>query len=107
MANLSSKKRMRNALLTCVGLFSLLVVRIGYIQFIEGEELQTLAYVQQTLDRQINPNRGTIYDRNGVILAKSASVETFVTEYPMPEIHEAFDYNAFLQNYFTQNASVE
>ena len=38
---------------------------------------------------------------------KSASVETFVTEYPMPEIHEAFDYNAFLQNYFTQNASVE
>ncbi len=76
MANLSSKKRMRNALLTCVGLFSLLVVRIGYIQFIEGEELQTLAYVQQTLDRQINPNRGTIYDRNGVILAKSASVET-------------------------------
>ena len=38
---------------------------------------------------------------------KNASVETFGTEYPMPEIHEAFDYNAFLQNYFTQNASAE
>ena len=38
---------------------------------------------------------------------KNASVETFSTEYPMPEIHEAFDYNAFLQNYFTQNASAE
>ena len=35
-----------------------------------------MAYVQQTLDRTINPNRGTIYDRNGDVLAKSASVET-------------------------------
>ena len=67
---------MRNALLICVGLFSLLIIRIGYIQFIQGEELQTLAYVQQTLDRKINPNRGTIYDRNGEVLAMSASVET-------------------------------
>ncbi len=67
---------MRNALLVCVGLFSLLAIRIGYIQFIQGEELQTLAYMQQTLDRMINPNRGTIYDRNGIVLAMSASVET-------------------------------
>ncbi len=35
-----------------------------------------MAYVQQTLDRTINPNRGTIYDRNGEVLAMSASVET-------------------------------
>lgn len=35
-----------------------------------------MAYVQQTLDRTINPNRGTIYDRNGEVLARSASVET-------------------------------
>lgn len=35
-----------------------------------------MAYVQQTLDRTINPNRGTIYDRNGEALAISASVET-------------------------------
>ncbi len=76
MANISGKKRMRNALLACVGLFSLLAVRIGYIQFVQGEELQTLAYMQQTLDRMINPNRGTIYDRNGTVLAMSASVET-------------------------------
>lgn len=38
---------------------------------------------------------------------KNASVETFGTEYPMPEIHDAFDYNAFLQNYFTQSTSAE
>lgn len=38
---------------------------------------------------------------------KNASVETYGIEYPMPEVHEAFDYNAFLQNYFTQNASAQ
>ena len=76
LANLSMKKRMRNTLLFCVFLFCTLAIRIGYIQFIQGEELQTLAYVQQTLDRTINPNRGTIYDRNGTVLAMSASVET-------------------------------
>lgn len=32
--------------------------------------------MQQTLDRTINPNRGTIYDKNGEVLAVSASVET-------------------------------
>lgn len=76
MANLSGKKRMRNALFVCITLFLMLAIRIGYIQFVQGEELQTRAYVQQTLDRTINPNRGTIYDRNGTILAMSASVET-------------------------------
>ncbi len=76
MANISTKKRIRRALLVCVGLFSLIIVRIAYIQFVQGEELQSLAYVQQTLDRKINPKRGVIYDRNGEILAVSASVET-------------------------------
>ena len=76
MTNISRKKRMRNSLFICVGLFLLLSIRIGYIQLLQGEELQSLAYVQQTLDRKINPNRGTIYDRNGEILGISASVET-------------------------------
>lgn len=33
---------------------------------------------------------------------KSASVETFGVDYGIPEVHEAFDYDAFLQNYFNQ-----
>lgn len=76
MTNLNRKKRMRNMLLVIVLVYILLVLRIAFIQFIQGDELQTMAYVQQTLDRTINPNRGTIYDRNGDILAQSASVET-------------------------------
>ena len=36
-----------------------------------------MAYTQQTLDRKINPKRGTIYDSTGkTILAISATVET-------------------------------
>ena len=42
----------------------------------QGDELKTKAYVQQTLDRMINPSRGKILDRNKTVLAMSASVET-------------------------------
>ena len=73
---MTRKRRMMYMLLIIIIVYMLLITRIGYIQFIQGDELQTMAYVQQTLDRTINPNRGTIYDRNGQILAMSASVET-------------------------------
>lgn len=33
---------------------------------------------------------------------KNASVETFGVEYGVPEVHDAFDYDAFLQSYFNQ-----
>jgi len=74
---ISRKKRMRYELIIAVLLLCALTVRIFYIQLIQGEELQTMAYVQQTLDRSINPRRGTIYDATGkTILAVSSTVET-------------------------------
>ena len=48
----------------------------GFIQIIDGKRLSKLAFEQQTLDRNINPKRGTIYDRNGNALAQSSTVET-------------------------------
>ncbi|MCL2499469.1 MAG: penicillin-binding transpeptidase domain-containing protein [Defluviitaleaceae bacterium] len=51
-----------------------LVVRIFYIQAFRGEELQALAFEQQTRDRLIAPNRGSIYDRNMVGLAVTETV---------------------------------
>ena len=59
---LSSKKKMRNTLFIAFLLISGLITRIGYIQFVQGGELTSMAYQQQTLDRKINPKRGTIYD---------------------------------------------
>ena len=67
---------MRNALFVFLSILVLLAIRIGYVQFINGDELQALAYKQQSLDRSINAKRGTIYDRTGAALAVSASVET-------------------------------
>ncbi|NLW03221.1 MAG: PASTA domain-containing protein [Clostridiaceae bacterium] len=53
-----------------------MLYRVGFIQFVKGEEYQKKAYHAQTQKRMINPKRGTIYDRNGKGLAISASVDT-------------------------------
>ena len=74
---LTSKKKMRNTLFVSFLIIICLIVRIGYIQLIQGKELSELAYQQQTLDRKINPKRWTIYDATGKnILAVSSTVET-------------------------------
>ena len=74
--SLSTKKKMRNILFIVFLIIIILIGRIGYIQLIQGGYLSNLAYEQQTLDRAINPKRGTIYDSTGTILAKSSTVES-------------------------------
>ena len=75
--DITRKKRMRNEIIILWLFLLALIVRIGCIQFGMGSELQSMAYTQQTLDRSINPRRGTIYDATGKnILAVSSTVET-------------------------------
>lgn len=77
IGTLSRKKRMKWEMLIALFLLLALTGRIGFIQFVQGSQLQSMAYVQQTLDRNINPKRGTIYDSTGkTILAVSSTVET-------------------------------
>ena len=76
MSDINRKRRIRNELYILLTILFLLIIKIFYIQFIQGEELQTLAYQQQSLDRKINPKRGTIYDSDGTVLAVSATVNT-------------------------------
>ena len=74
---ISRKKRIRIALLIVTTVFLALIIRVAWIQFHNGDSLQQMAYLQQTLDRKINPKRGTIYDATGkTVLATSSSVET-------------------------------
>lgn len=74
---LTRKKRMRNAIFVVFLVMLLIIGRIGWIQFVDGDRLKYMAYVQHTLDRKINPKRGTIYDATGEkILAVSATVRT-------------------------------
>lgn len=46
-------------------LIFLLIGRIAYLQFIDGEHLQSLATSQQTLTETITAKRGNIYDSTG------------------------------------------
>ena len=76
-SDVSRKKRMRNEIAILWLALICLIFRIAWIQFVSGSELQSMAYVQQTLDRNISPRRGTIYDATGKnILAVSSTVET-------------------------------
>lgn len=55
-----------------------LVLRVGYWQIIRGEELSGKAKAQQQGSSIITASRGTIYDRNGKVLAESASANTLI-----------------------------
>ncbi|MBQ2670117.1 MAG: peptidoglycan glycosyltransferase, partial [Clostridia bacterium] len=57
---------------------SALVLRVGYWQIIRGEELSGKAKAQQQGSSIITASRGTIYDRNGKVLAESASANTLI-----------------------------
>lgn len=59
---MSRRKKIMYLLFAVFFLLALLLIRIAFLQFIQGEWLSELAYNQQSLDRQINPKRGTIYD---------------------------------------------
>lgn len=54
--------------------FGLGIGSLARIQLVNGEEYKEKAESQQLSDTVINPQRGTIYDRNGEILSESASV---------------------------------
>ena len=48
-----------------------LLLRVAYLQFVDGNRLQKLATSQQTLTETISAKRGTIYDSTGNALAIS------------------------------------
>lgn len=104
IGTLSKKKRMKSEMIIAILILSLLLTRIGYIQFIKGEELQAMAYMQQTLDRNINPKRGTIYDATGkTILAVSSTVETITVTPTTIKKEDREKISTALSNIFSLN----
>lgn len=57
-------------------IFVLLIGRIGFLQFVQGNELKESAYKQQAINQIISPKRGNIYDSTGTPLAISSQVDT-------------------------------
>ena len=76
-SKLTRKQRARITVTLAVFLVVLasLIVRAGWIQIVQGDQLRRQAVEQQTRDRLIPAQRGNIYDRNGQILATSMTVE--------------------------------
>ncbi len=74
---ISRRKRMKIWIIIVILVFLFYIIRIGWIQFGMGNWLKDMAKEQQSLDRYINPRRGTIYDATGNnILAISSTVNT-------------------------------
>lgn len=79
--NLQNKKRMLVFLLCFFLVTIALVVRLGYIQIIDGEEYKKQAMENWSRDISISAKRGTIYDAKGKKLAVSVNSST-VTCFP-------------------------
>lgn len=72
------KKRTVIMVLIVTAALAALVVRVAYWQIIRGDELSGKAKAQQQGSSIITASRGNIYDRNGKVLAESASVNTLI-----------------------------
>ncbi len=59
-----------------LGLFGIVAARLGWLQIVEADSLSAQAEAQRTNSVTLHAKRGTIYDRNGNILALSEECET-------------------------------
>ena len=69
-------KRMLTVFGAILIVFVLLLGRVGWLQFVDGEELKRREYSQSTSSTLISAKRGTIYDSTGKALAISVDVDT-------------------------------
>ena len=69
-------KKLKIVLRVSIIILALLIIRLFWIQFIDGSWLKEKAYRQQTASKIISPDRGSILDVNGKYLAKSEKVDT-------------------------------
>ena len=74
--NITKTKRLRGILIVVYLVLVALIIRLGFLQFVDGDRLKEMAYKQQTTNQIISTKRGTIYDATGKALAISASVDT-------------------------------
>ncbi|HOZ54535.1 MAG TPA: penicillin-binding transpeptidase domain-containing protein [Clostridia bacterium] len=70
------KKRSKLFIFIVYFLMFLIIIKVGWLQFVNGSTLKEAALKQQTTNRILSPKRGTIYDSTGKSLALSAEVDT-------------------------------
>ena len=70
------RRRLAVCMAAFFALFCVLTARLFYLQVVQAEDLQRRAQAQWTSESVIAPTRGSIYDRNGAVLAMSATADT-------------------------------
>ena len=118
-SDLSRKRRMKIWLIIVIIVCILFIIRIAWIQFVDGDRLKQMALEQQSIDRAVNPRRGTIYDATGKnVLAISSTVNTItvnpnnIPKEDKEKVAEAFtnifelDYDTVLKK-LNRNTSIE
>ena len=80
VANKIIPERIMSILLVLILFMIALIIRVGYLQFVDGSRLQTLATSQQTLTETISAKRGNIYDSKGNALAISYDTDKVYIE---------------------------
>lgn len=72
----------RRRLLATLAVFAFFMVylvgRLAWVQFVQGEELKQKALAQWNRRLTVQPQRGSIYSRNGALLAGSATAESII-----------------------------
>ena len=71
-----SPKKMLALAIAFIVLFTLLLGRVAWLQFVDGPWLKEKEYSQSTSSSLISAKRGTIYDSGGKALAVSVEVDT-------------------------------
>ena len=76
---------------------------------IEGLDVVENVFNSATVDKKaldgeetVETEENTIIDFATPVVITNATVETYGINYEVPEVHPAFDYSLFLQNYFNQ-----
>lgn len=69
------------AFLMCVFIVLIaLILRIAFLQFINGESLKKEAFAQLSYTETISANRGSIYDSTGTVLATSYAADNIIVD---------------------------
>ena len=75
-SNIISEKKLKIGLIVTFVILFTLILRLFYLQLINGSYLSGLASRQQTTSEEIHSKRGNIYDSTGLSLAISETVDT-------------------------------
>ncbi|WP_433749504.1 stage V sporulation protein D [Falsibacillus pallidus] len=76
VSNVTVRKRLAISLLAGLVIFSIIDIRLGYVQFVLGDMLTGKARDSWSRNIPFEPERGKIEDRNGVELATNQSAPT-------------------------------